>query len=166
MRERDAQIELVDAEHLLAGLEASRRRRADEIAQARRQVSTARDALSDADRRRERLLARRLELRDEETSLREQTGDLVAEAHVVAERIQAVSRVMDAGKGEPGASLDEIDDWGGRARAALFVARGTAENERERIVYEASALVGSVLGEAPPGSSVALARRRLEEALR
>jgi chromosome segregation ATPase len=164
-RESRAREELADAEHRLAGLEAARRRKNEEIAQARREVSTARDTLADAHSRVQRLLARRLELRDEEQALLEDSKQLAAEAAEVAVRIRAEPRVMDAGKGDPGASLDELDAWGGRARAALFVARGTLAEERERIVQEASFLVASVLGEAPAGASVALVRRRLEEAL-
>jgi len=50
--------------------------------------------------------------------------------------------------------------------AALFVVRGQREGERERLVREANELGGSVLGEQVAGASVALVRRRLEEALR
>lgn len=164
-RESHAQAELAQAESRLAGLEAARRRRDDEIDQARREVGTAADMVADAHARVRRLLARRLELRDEEYALREEAAALVRRAQDVAARIREVPRVMDAAKGDPGASLDELDDWGGRARAALFVARGVLDGEREQIVHEASSLVASVLGEAPAGTSVALVRRRLEEAL-
>jgi hypothetical protein len=44
--------------------------------------------------------------------------------------------------------------------------RGQREQERERLVREANELGGSALGEQLAGSSVALVRRRLEEALR
>lgn len=164
-RASDAHAELAEATHRLAGLEAARRRREDDVLQARRRVSTATEAVADTRSRVDRLLAKRLEVRDEERALRDSADALNVEAHAVAERIRSVPGVMDAGKGVPGTSLDSIDDWAARARAALFVARGTVEIERERIVHEASALLGSVLGEAPAGTSVALARRRLEEAL-
>jgi chromosome segregation ATPase len=165
-RESQAHAELAAAERRLAGLEAARRRKDDEIAQARRQVSAAADALSDAHARVQRLLARRLELRDEDRALQIESAQLLEQAREVASRIRAVPRVMDAGKGEPGDTLDDLDTWGGQARAALFVTRGTLDDERERIVLEAGSLVASVLGDAQPGTSVALVRRRLEEALR
>lgn len=165
-RESEAQAELADAEHRLAGLEAARRRREDEIVQARRAVTTAAEAVADAHARVQRLLARRLELRDEERALQDESAALVPRARDIAARIRLAPRVMDAGKGDPGESLDELDAWGGHARAALFVTRGALDGEREQIVLEASALVASVLGEAPAGASVALVRRRLEEALR
>jgi chromosome segregation ATPase len=164
-REGEAHAELADAERRLAGLEASRRRKPEEIAQARRRATNAREVLTDARHRVERLLARRLELRAQERELQAEAESLLGEARALARRIGGAPRVPEAGKGIPGASLDELDEWGGRARAALFVARGTAETERERVVNEAAALLGSVLGDAPAGASVALARRRLEEAL-
>lgn len=164
-REGQAHDELSQAEQRLAGLESSRRRRDDELAQARQAVTTARESLLDARHRVERLLGRRLELRDQEQTLRGEAALLVDRARDVANRIRDVPRVMEAGKGEPGDSLEALDAWGGAARAALFVARGTVENERERIVLEASSLAASVLGEAPAGASVALVRRRLAESL-
>jgi hypothetical protein len=73
--------------------------------------------------------------------------------------------MVDAAKGEPGTTLAELEDWAGRARAALFVARGTLETERERIVAEANALGAAVTGEPAAGTSVALVRKRIEDAL-
>ena len=86
-------------------------------------------------------------------------------ARDIAAALRDAPRVADAGKGDPGSTLAEMEDWGGRARAALFVARGTLDNERERVVAEAHALAEAVLGEQPSGTSVALVRRRLEQAL-
>jgi hypothetical protein len=60
--------------------------------------------------------------------------------------------------------LAELEDWGGQVRSALFVARGTLEAERERVVVEANVLGASVLGEQLGASSVALVRRRIEAA--
>ena len=64
-----------------------------------------------------------------------------------------------------GPEADDVEEWGARVRSALFVARGTLETERERIVVEANALGTAVLGETLGGSSVAVIRRRLEESL-
>ena len=70
-----------------------------------------------------------------------------------------------ARRDDPGETLDGIDEWGARVRSSLFVARGTLETERERIVVEANALAAAVLGESLGASSVAVVRRRLEERL-
>jgi hypothetical protein len=67
---------------------------------------------------------------------------------------------------EPGSSLEGLADWGARVRAALFVVTGGLETERDRVVREAGELGASVLGEPPVGASVAVVRRRLEDALR
>ena len=73
--------------------------------------------------------------------------------------------MSDAGKSVPGPSLVSVEEWGARARAALFVARGPLATERERIVIEANTLGSSVLGEPLGGSSAALVRRRLQQHL-
>ena len=65
----------------------------------------------------------------------------------------------------PGTSLDELEEWGARAHAALFVVVGGLEGERERIVLEANALAAAALGEQTGAASVALVRRRLEQSL-
>jgi hypothetical protein len=57
-------------------------------------------------------------------------------------------------------------DWCARARAALFVVRGTLVAERERLLAEANALGGTVLGEELTGASVTQVRQRIENALR
>ena len=75
-----------------------------------------------------------------------------------------VGRVTESAGRAPGTSLADLDDWGSLVRSALFVARGTLEAERERVVLEANALGTSVLGEQLGTSSVALVRRRLEAA--
>ena len=76
-----------------------------------------------------------------------------------------MARVTEARATAPGMTLDEVEEWGARVRSALFVARGTLETERERIVAEANALGTAVLGESLGRSSVAVVRRRLEESL-
>ena len=76
-----------------------------------------------------------------------------------------LQRIAESARGDPGSDLDDVEEWGARVRSALFVARGTLETERERIVVEANALGTAVLGETLGGSSVAVIRRRLEESL-
>ena len=162
---RVARAELTDAEARLTTLEGARRRREDEIERARRTVLDAREAVADAEARVVRLEARGRELRDLESTLEAEADGLVVPARSVAEAIGAVPRVSDAGKSSPGSTLADIDEWGARTRVALFVARGTLDAERERIVAEAESLGAAVLGEDLAGASVTLVRRRLEQAL-
>jgi chromosome segregation ATPase len=157
-----ARVELERAESRLAELEAGRRRRGDEIERARRELSTARADAYDADTRLERLAEQAAELRAEQVSLEAEAEQLVRAASDVASDIRCFERVTEAARREPGATLDELEDWGGQVRSALFVARGTLETERERIVVEANALGAAVLGETLGASSVAVVRRRLE----
>ena len=65
----------------------------------------------------------------------------------------------------PGETLESVEEWGAHVRSVLFVARGTLEQERERIVVEANALGSAVLGEQLGGSSATLVRQRIEATL-
>ncbi|HEY6053739.1 MAG TPA: hypothetical protein VIU86_07385, partial [Gaiellaceae bacterium] len=58
--------------------------------------------------------------------------------------------------------LGGLIEWTTRARAALFVAVGGLESERERIVREANELGAAVLGDASVVTSVRLVRERIE----
>jgi hypothetical protein len=160
-----ARDELVEAEKKLAQVVGSRRSDERDVARAQRTAQDAREALADADQRIVRVDARREELRDLERALAAEAEGLAVDARDVAADVEGAPRIPDAAKTAPGGSLAELDDWGGRARAALFVARGTLEGERERVVVEANALAASVVGEEVAGTSVALARRRIEDAL-
>jgi hypothetical protein len=164
-READARAELVEAEHRAEDVASSRRASEETRAQAAREVGRAREALIDAGMRRERALARRAALVDEEHALGTEAGGIVNSAAGTATEIQAVPRVSDSGKSAPGSSLADVEEWGARAHAALFVVRGGLEVERERIVVEAASLGASVLGEHFAGSSITLIRRELEKSL-
>jgi chromosome segregation ATPase len=160
-----ARDELARAEGRVAALESSRRRREDELDRARKELATAREAERDAEARIARLGERAAELDADERALAAEEAQLVRAATEAASELRANGRVTDAAGREPGTTLAELEDWGGHVRSALFVARGTLETERERIVIEANALGSSVLGEPLGASSVALVRRRLEERL-
>jgi hypothetical protein len=105
------------------------------------------------------------ELRERQATLTEAAERIVDEAGAVSAEIGELERVAEAGRGEPGATLEEVEEWGGQVRSALFVARGTLETERERIVGEANALGSAVLGEQLGASSVAVVRGRIESEL-
>ena len=160
-----ARTELEAAEARFAGLETSRRAKPDEIDRARSEAATARERLADAGAQLDRLTAREEELRTEERALREGAEALPRQADRVADDLRGVARVAESARVDPGPSMEELEEWGARVRSALFVARGTLETERERVVTEANALGTAVLGESLGASSVAVVRRRLEERL-
>ena len=160
-----ARIELERAASHLAALESGRRRRDDELERARKEAATARDALADALARGVRISDLESALRAKERALLAETEELSLAATRIAADLQGFGRVAEAAGRAPGETLADLDDWGGQVRSALFVARGTLEAERERIVMEANVLGTSVLGEQLGASSVALVRRRLESHL-
>ena len=162
-READVRLELVEAERRLD--EAGRSRRAGEDAKVsaeravRRAAVAAEDAATTVARMRERLEG----LVREEAALQAEGEGLAVEARHAAAAVAELPRVSESGRSVPGSSLMEIEEWGARAHAALFVVRGGLENERERIVFEANSLAAAALGDHAGGSSVALVRKRLEE---
>ena len=160
-----ARSELAAAEALVAALETARRQKPDQLDRARSQSSTAREQLADAEAQLGRLAATEQELHEQRESLRKEADALPRAAAAVAAEIRSLARVTETAGAEPGVTLDDIEEWGARVRSALFVARGTLETERERIVVEANVLGTAVLGENLGGSSVAVIRRRLEESL-
>jgi chromosome segregation ATPase len=161
----EARADLSEAERRLEQVESSRRASEDDRARARSEAKVARETLVDAEHRIERHLAHRAELDDLGRALQAEADGLVVEARPLAAALRDAPRMIDAARGEPGSTLDELEDWAARARAALFVARGTLETERDKVVAEANALATAVTGEELPGTSVALARRRIEDAL-
>ncbi len=160
-----ARSELAAAEERLAQLERARRTKPDEIERARSEAATARHELEDAESQLERLDAEEGEVRARERELETEAAALPREAALVAADLRAAPRVTESAKADPGPHLDDLEEWGAQVRSALFVARGTLETERERIVVEANALGTAVLGESLGGSSVSVIRRRVEERL-
>lgn len=161
-----ARVDVERTESRVASLESGRRKREDELDRARKEAATARDGLADALAVRARIDERTSALVAEERALVAEREVLVEAAELVAEGVRDVGRVTESAGRAPGTSLGELDDWGSRVRSALFVARGTLEAERERVVVEANVLGTSVLGEELGAASVALVRRRLEAAAR
>ncbi len=116
-----------------------------------------------AEQRQERLVARRAALEQEVDRLKAEIVELERSASEVTARLERSARVSSVEPPEPG--LSGLAEWGARAHAALVVARGGLEAERERIVREANELASSVLGEPLYTARVAQVRKRLEEAL-
>jgi len=164
-REAEAQRERAEAEVRLADVGRSRRAGEDARASAERAVRRATVTATDAAATVARMQERLKELAGDEVALMAEGAGLAVEARDVARVVAAVPRLSDSGRTAPGASLEEIEEWGARAHAALFVVRGGLENERERIVLEANALAAAALGDEASGSSVALVRKQLEESL-
>jgi chromosome segregation ATPase len=165
-REVDARAELAEAERRLAEVNGSRRASDEAKTEAgraaRRAAVAATDAAETVARMRERVQA----LAADAVALGAEADGIAVEAQHVAREVAAVPRLSDSGRAAPdGTSLAEIDEWGARAHAALFVVRGGLESEREKVVVEAHALAEAALGEQTAGVSVALVRRRLEESL-
>ena len=158
-RERErAQATLAEAE---AKLERARGEDAREA--ARRAFALAEAAVRAEDERRDRLADRRARLEQEAQRFAAEAVALEPRAKAAAALLADEARVSSPAPPEPG--LAGIVDWGARAHAAVVVARGGLETERERIVREANELASSVLGEPLYAGSVALVRRRLEEEL-
>lgn len=160
-----ARVQLRLAEERVVSLERGRRPRTDELDRARREAATARELAADAGSRVARLRALRQQLDADERALVEEGASLSRAAADVASELRRIPRIGQAAGRDPGESLAELEQWGALVRSALFVARGTLEAERERIVDEANALGATVLGESLGASSVALVRRRLEQEL-
>jgi chromosome segregation ATPase len=160
-----AQTELEAAEARVAELERGRRRRPDELERARSETRAARALLADTESQLARIDGQTADLRAEEEALHREARELSHHATTLAAEVRGVTRVTESAGNEPGDDLGDVEECGARARAALFVARGTLETERERIVLEANALGTAVLGESLGASSVAVVRRRLEDRL-
>jgi hypothetical protein len=162
-REAEARAELVEAERRASNVSGSRRSSDDARVEAeralRRATVAAGDAATSAAKARERLE----QLVRDEAALQAEGEALAVEARDVALTVSAVPRISESGRTAPGVSLGQIDEWGARAHAALFVVRGSLEGERERLVLEAHSLAAATFGDQGGGASVALVRRRLEE---
>ena len=160
-----AQTALADAEQRLARVGKSRRSE-EQRAQAERELARAREAVVDAGRRLDRLGDRRRQVQDEERSALVEAEDLRAEAQSVASAVRELARVSESGRAAPAEHLTGLVAWADRVRAALLVVRSSLDAERDRVVREASELGAAVLGEPLGSASVAVVRRRVEQALR
>lgn len=132
----------------------------EDAAAARRTLTRAIDAESSARRKLARTTEERASLEREAARVEEELPRLETRARVLARRLAEQPRVARV-ETEP-SGLAALVEWTARARAALFVAAGGLETERERIVREANELGAAVLGEADLATSVRLVRERIE----
>jgi chromosome segregation ATPase len=152
--------ELREAE---ADLTATEGRRSEEaLVAARRAVVRARDAVASAERRLDRARDARAQLDHETARAESEVPELERRARTLAERLRTLPRIARDAAEPPQPGLAATLAWGARAAAALFVARGGLDSERERVVREANELGASALGEPLFATSVALVRERLE----
>jgi hypothetical protein len=168
--ERDARARAAElhserdlAERRYREVSGSRRSGEDARIEAERALARATVAAGDAETSAQRARARLEQLVREEAALQAEGEGLEVEARELAVIVSAVPRVSDSGRTVPGASLEEVEQWGARAHAALFVVRGSLESERERLVLEANGLAAATLGDHGGAASVALVRRQIEQ---
>ena len=160
-----ATTELAATETRLAALQGSRRRRADEVARAEKEVATALEIRADAEASLRRVRERLSGLDEAQRDDLARADELARETTALAARLQSLESVAASTTRQPGSGLPALEEWASQARSALFVARGALEQERERIVVEANALGSAVLGEQLGGSSTTIVRQRLEAEL-
>ncbi len=116
-----------------------------------------------AEERVDRLRRRWAALEHEAEQAGAEAVDLGRRARELARRLDDAPRASQTDP--PGEGLAALAEWGASAHAAVLVARGGVETERERVVREANELAAAVLGEPLYAASVATVRRRLEERL-
>ena len=148
------------AEREAAEVELERARSDEDRAAARRAVTRATDAESSSRRKLERAEEEQSTLEREAARLDEELPRLERRAMELGHRLEEHRRVTRIETDPSG--LEPLLDWASRARAALFVAAGGLETERERIVREANELGAAALGEPAVVTSVRLVRERLE----
>jgi len=84
------------------------------------------------------------------------------------ERLAAHARAIAAELGDapaPGDGPRALVEWASRTRAAIFVAAGSIDTQRERVIREANELGSLLLGEPTYGSTVAQVRARVDATL-
>jgi chromosome segregation ATPase len=149
-----------EAERAEAESELERARSEEDAAAARRALTRAADAESSARRKLERTDEERASLEREAVRVEEELPRLESRASELGRRLDGQPRVTRV-ETEP-RGLTALIEWTTRARAALFVAVGALEAERERIVREANELGAAALGDGSAATSVRLVRERIE----
>jgi hypothetical protein len=154
LSEAGAELDAREADVTAAEQELARAKEGEPAAAARRSVTRARDAAASARRRVARVEEERDTLARGAVDAKARGPKLEARAEELSARLAAAPRATAVPPEEP-------VEWSSRARASLFVAAGSLENERERVVREANELAAAVLGEGMY-ASVGLVRQRLE----
>jgi hypothetical protein len=147
----------------LAAAESSKDQ--ERVAAARRFEVRARDSLRMAERRLAEALAERERLAAEEKTALQEIPELERRARELADELAGRPGLAAEAGEPPGPGLDGVAEWARSARAALLVAHGRLEAEREAVVRQANELGAAVLGQPIAAASAALVARRIEEEL-
>jgi chromosome segregation ATPase len=159
--ERDRRRERYEeAERDLAG--AERDGKEERIAAARRAVVRAHDLLSSAERRVERTREAAEDLEQRAARGATEAEEILPRTHDLVAGLRQVPGISPQIVSVDPKDLPAVARFASAAHAALFVARGSLETQRERVVREANELAASTFGEAVGATSVSLVRRRLE----
>jgi hypothetical protein len=157
--------------------EEAARRAADELARAERAAEEerraaarrfdvrARDALAGARRRLATASAERERLESGAAEAEREAQTLEERARVLAAALRRRPRLAADAGAAPGAELGGVSEWGGRARAALLVARAGLAAERDALIRQANELGSAVLGEPLAPARAHDVARRVERAL-
>ena len=156
--ERELAHRRVEAAEAEAALD--RAKKEEELRAARRAVVRTHDLAAAAERKLARVREEQEALEAEARAVEAELPELDRRAAELARRLEPVHRASDVGRPEPGAA--PVAAWASRAEAALFVARGGLETERERVVRQANELAAAALGEPLVSSSVSRVREQLE----
>jgi hypothetical protein len=138
---------------------------AERIAAARRFAIRARDAASTAARLAAEARAQAALLEDRAADAKRGAPVLEARARELAAALRDRPRLVAEAGAEPSPGLEGISEWGGRARAALLVARTALAGERDAMIRQANELAALVLGGPLTASGAAAVARRLEREL-
>jgi chromosome segregation ATPase len=149
-----------EAEATAAEAELAQARKGEAEAAARRAVTRTTDAAASARRKLERLGSERDVLDADAARHEAERPRLEHRQAQLSARLAAAPRISLSDPPE----AESPTEWSSRARAALFVAVGSLESERDRVVREANELAASTLGDAMSATSVRLAADRIEQA--
>jgi chromosome segregation ATPase len=142
---------------------AEQGRSGEAVAEARRAVVRARDALRMADRRVSELDEESAKLEDAAADAIREAAELEARARHLAAAFREHPRLIEQAASDPPPGLAGVVEWGSAARAALFVARGGLGFEREAVIRQANELGSVLLGDPLLATRPATVRRRVEE---
>jgi len=137
----------------------------ERLAEARRFVLRARDALHMAERRWTSARDRAAELDAHAEAAERETAALGARASELAAALLTRPRFTGDAVADPGPGAAGVAEWGTRARAALLVARSQLAAERDAVVRQANEVGAVVLGETLPPLGTAAVARRVEREL-
>ena len=138
----------------------------DRIAAARRFHVRAEGRVSAAERRVQEAAGATVALKNEAAAAEREAAALDEQARELAGALHDRPRLAREAGEPPAPGLAAVSEWGSRARAALFVARGSLTSEREAVIRQANELGSLVLGEPLSAVGAALVARRVEEALK